>query len=387
VKVAFVVPRYGTEIRGGAEQAARMLAEHLVVESGWQAEALTTCALDNRTWANEYEPGTSSVNGVTVHRFPSAAGRHPDFDKLSAKVLPSPKRVGVADQERWIDEQGPNSPALIDAVAASDADVVAFCPYLYHPTVRGLPRVRERSVLHPAAHDELPLYLPIFRRVFTAAAGLAYYTASERRLVERSLPVASRHQVVLGVGIDDEVPGGTSPVAGPYLLYVGRVDDGKGTGYLSAFFAAYKRRRPGPLKLVIAGRVFDPPVEHPDVVVLGEVDDATKWALYRSATAFVNSSAFESFSIVLMEAWECGLPVLVNGRSEVLREHCERSGGGLWFEGYADFEVALDRLAGDGVLRVALGEAGRRYVDAHYRWPALIARYRTFLEGVAARSS
>jgi glycosyltransferase involved in cell wall biosynthesis len=385
VRLTFVVPRYGEEVRGGAELAARLLAEHLVADLGWHVEALTTCALDNRTWADEYEPGTTTVNGVTVHRF-RATGRHPRFDQLSADLLVRPGQVSAAEADRWIDIQGPVSQELLDAVAASDADVVAFYPYLYHPTVRGLPLVGRRAVLHPAAHEEPPLHLPVFRRVFTEAAGLAYHTVSERRLVERTFPVGATRQIVVGLGVDDEVPGGVSPVDGPFLLYVGRVDAGKGTTTLAEFFAAYKRRRPGPLRLVIAGRVFDQPPDHPDVVVTGEVDEATKWALYRAATAFVNPSAYESFSIVLMEAWECGLPVLVNGRSEVLREHCWRSGGGLWFDRYGRFEGALDTILGDAGLSAAMGRRGRAYVEANYRWPTLVERYRAFAQGVAATS-
>jgi glycosyltransferase involved in cell wall biosynthesis len=152
---------------------------------------------------------------------------------------------------------------------------------------------------------------------------------------------------------------------------------------LAEFFAAYKRRRPGPLALVLSGPIDDPPPPHPDIVVPGQADDATMWGLFRAATIYVHPSAYESFSIVLMDAWEAGRPALVNGRCEVTREHCERSGGGLWFEDYATFEVVLDRLLADVALRDQLGRAGSAYVETHYRWPALMTRYRAFLEHVA----
>lgn len=385
MKVAYVVPRYGHEVMGGAEGGVRMLAERLVSDLGWEAEVLTSCAVDPRTWADEYEPGTTVEDGVTVHRFRSVAGRDPGFDRFSRSIFTVPHRVPRHDQDRWVDLQGPLNPALVGAIPSSDADVVAFSPYLFHPTVRGLPLAGDRAILHSAAHDELPIRLPIYRSIFTGARGLVYYTASERRLVEERFPVAATPQLVLGLGVDEPVRGGASPVDGPYLLYVGRVDEGKGTRTLAEFFAAYKSRCPGPLRLVIAGRVLDAPPPHPDIVVLGEIDDATKWALYEHATIFVNPSAYESFSIVLMEAWELGLPAIVNGRCEVTREHCERSGGGLWFDGYARFEAVLDRLTRDAEVRAALGTAGRAYVDTHYRWPALLERYRAFLEGVVAR--
>jgi glycosyltransferase involved in cell wall biosynthesis len=388
VKIAYVAPRYGLEVIGGAEAGVRGLAEHLVSDLGWEVEALTTCAVDNRTWANEYAEGTSELNGVTVHRFRSAAGRDPGFDRFSRKIMSVPHRVAPRDQERWIQLQGPHNPALLDALAASDADLLVFSPYLYEPTAIGLPRVAGRAVLHPAAHEEQPIHLPLFRRVFTGARGLALYTFSERRLVERLFPVASSPQIVLGLGVDEAT--GDADAARrsvglgdrPFLHYQGRVDDGKGATVLAEFFAAYKRRRPGPLALLLAGPVFDQPLAHPDIVVPGAVDDATMRGLFRASTVYVHPSAYESFSITLMDAWEWERPVLVNGRCEVTVEHCRRSSGGLWFDGYASFEVALDTLLADASLRAAMGAAGKAYVDEHYRWPTLVDRYRRFLEGL-----
>jgi glycosyltransferase involved in cell wall biosynthesis len=134
---------------------------------------------------------------------------------------------------------------------------------------------------------------------------------------------------------------------------------------------------------VLAGPIDDPPPPHPDIFTPGAADDALMWGLFRAATVYVHPSAYESFSIVLMDAWEGGRPALVNGRCDVTREHCERSGGGLWFDSYATFEVVLDRLLADADLRARLGAAGKAYVDAHYRWPTLLERYRAFLESLA----
>ena len=178
--------------------------------------------------------------------------------------------------------------------------------------------------------------------------------------------VGATRQIVLGLGSDPE-PGEPAPARAavgigdrPYLLYVGRVDDGKGTGVLARFFAAYKDAHPGPLALVLAGPVVHDPPPHDDLVVAGAVDEETKWGLLRGATVFVHPSAFEAFSLVLVEAWHAARPVMVNGRCFATREHCERSGGGLWFDGYAEFEVILDTLLADERLRTRLGTAGQR---------------------------
>jgi glycosyltransferase involved in cell wall biosynthesis len=381
VRIAYVVPRYGTEVLGGAEYGARMLAERLVSFLAWDVEVLTTCALDARTWADEYPEGTVDVNGVRVHRFRSAAGRHPDFDALSGPVLRHPEATSLADAERWIDLQGPVNPAIVEAVGDSDADLVVFYPYLYHPTVRGVPVAGRRAVMHPAAHDEPPLRLPVFGPVFRGVRGLVYQTYGERDLVERLFSVAHVHHVVMGLGVEEQEGDSAAAVPdAPFLLCLGRVDDGKGAGMLARWFAEYKARRPGPLQLVFAGPVVHPPPEHPDIRVLGPVTEEAKWGLLRRALALVNPSYFEAFSIVLMEAWTAGVPVVVNGACLATREHCERSGGGLWFTHYAEFEVVVDRLQADEGLRAGLAERGRGYVDAHFRWPVIIERYRRFLE-------
>ncbi len=389
MKLAFVTPRYGSDVFGGAEMGARMLAEHLAALDGWSVEALTTCARDAWTWANEYEPGTTVENGVTVHRFANAKERDADFRRLTLHLLARPEKVSEADGDDWIDKQGPIAPELIDAIRASDHDLLAFTPYLYHPTVVGLPLVSDRAVLHPAAHDEPAIRLPLFDDVFEAARGLAFYTEGERAIAEERFPsTVAKPQVVVGLGID-AAPPTTTPhgvralESRPFLLCLGRVDHSKGTHLLASLFARYKARNPGPLALAVVGPVQRPVPVHPDIVEVGEVDDATKWALLRGAKLLVSPSAFESFSLVLFESWEAGVPVLVNARCSATVEHVMRSGGGLAFDNYAVFEAELDRLLVDDRLRQSLAAGGARYAE-QYRWPAVIDRYRGFAERLAS---
>ncbi|MFZ4584504.1 MAG: glycosyltransferase family 4 protein [Acidimicrobiia bacterium] len=388
MKLSFVTPRYGVEVLGGAEQAARQLAEKVVAQLGWSVEAFSSCALEASTWADHFEPGTTTINGVTVHRFASK-GRSADFDAVSDRVLAVPSAASRADEDEWFRAQGPVSDEQIDAIVASDADVIAFYPYLYYPTVVGLPKVAERAIMHPAAHDEPPLFLPVFQTVFGAARGLVFHTEEEQRLVNGLFPVAHQPQVVLGLGADthagdaNDARNALALGDAPYLLYVGRVDDGKGTRTLVEFFAAYRARHPeSPLRLVLAGPIVHEPPRHPDVILAGPVDEATKWGLMRGTSLFVNPSAYESFSIVLIEAWNAGVPVLVNGRCHVTREHVERSGGGLAFDSFATFEAAVEALVGRPDRQAALAQAGARYVDAFYAWPTIIERYATFLSQV-----
>jgi glycosyltransferase involved in cell wall biosynthesis len=390
-KVVFVTPRYGTQVMGGAETAARHLAEQLRAHTEWESEVHTTCALDPVTWADDLPAGTTEVNGVPVHRHPSAHGRLPDFYGLDGLVRLAPRAATREQGSRWVDYNGPVSPELVDAVCASDADVVAFYPYLYHPTVATIGQVSVPAVLHPAAHDEPALYLPVFRGTFGDADAFCFHTAAERTLVERMYPVAERPQIVLGLGIGDSEglgrPGGEVVGLGsrPYLVSVGRVDEHKGSKMLASYFATYKERHPGPLALALVGPVAVDLPPHPDIVVTGAVAEADKWDIVRDALVAVSPSALESFSLVVIEAWVDRVPVLVNGACGPTREHCERSGGGLWFTSYPEFEAVLDRLLADDDLRAGLGDRGRAYVDSHFRWPVLIGRYARFLTSVVER--
>jgi glycosyltransferase involved in cell wall biosynthesis len=385
-----VTPRYGPAVIGGAEAAARDLAEQLA-RRGVEVAVFSTCALDRITWANALAPGTSVINDVTVHRFESVGGRAPAFNQLDERLRLAPRHADRKEAERWVELSGPVSPGLVEAVADSGADVAVFYPYLYHPIVVGIGRVEMPSVLHPAAHDEPALYLPVFSDVFAQADAFCYHSEAERRLVQRVHRVAERPQIVLGLGVGEPNHGGRAggEILGigdrPFVVSVGWVSEHKGSAMLAAFFDLYKQRNPGPLALALVGPVSMEISAHPDVVVTGAVDQATKWDLLRDATALVSPSALESFSLVVMEAWQESVPVVVNARCEPTVDHCRRSGGGLWFDSFLQFEAVLNRLLTDEGLRVGLGRRGHAYVRRHFRWPVLIERYAGFLAEVAER--
>ena len=116
------------------------------------------------------------------------------------------------------------------------------------------------------------------------------------------------------------------------------------------------------------------------LAVTGVVDEATKWALLRGARLLAAPSRHESFSLTVVEALTAGVPVVVNAMCGATREHCERSGAGLWFGDFAEFEAALELLTTDDALHEVMRANGRRYVDANYRWPVILDRYTTFLQ-------
>jgi glycosyltransferase involved in cell wall biosynthesis len=212
-----------------------------------------------------------------------------------------------------------------------------------------------------------------------------FQTLGERDLCRRQFGLARRQpHVVLGLGVETRVvaPDVARAALGlgdaPYLASVGRVEDGKGTTLLADVFARYKTRNPGPMKLVLAGDVVQAPPPHPDIVVDGPVDEDVKWSLLGGAVAFVQPSYYEAFSIALMEAWTAGVPAIVNGACVALKEHVDRSRGGLTFTDAPSFAAAVDRIVTNERARARLAARGRAYV-VQFEWPGLIDRYTEFL--------
>ena len=395
MRLLFVVQRYGREIFGGAEQATRMFASRMAAR-GHEVEVLTSCALSYVDWADHFEPGTSELDGVSVHRLPLVAKRdHRFFGPLNARVNSNPHTTPLLLQREWLRAQGPLLDGQTEWLRANAArfDVAVFFTYLYWTTAAGLPVAASLTptLLHPLAHDEPPFWLPVYDTTLRTATRMAYLTEEERDLVSRRLGTDVPGKV-LGIGSELDPPvadpapilAGTGVGSRPYLAYVGRVDPAKGADELYDSFVAYKQRNPSDLALLYVGEPIRPLAPHPDVFLTGFVDEPTKHGLVAAALALVQPSYYESFSMVLTEAWVLRQPALVQGACSVLRGQVERSGGGIPYEGFAQLEAAIDLLRGDPALRAAMGGAGRRYVESRYGWDVVLDRYEAVLEATAA---
>jgi hypothetical protein len=99
---------------------------------------------------------------------------------------------------------------------------------------------------------------------------------------------------------------------------------------------------------------------------VGFLPDADKFDALAAADVLIMPSPFESLSIVALEAWALGKPVLANGRCDVLRGQCLRSGGGLFYDTFEEFDEALYALEGTGPLGTVLGQRGREFFTRKY---------------------
>jgi glycosyltransferase involved in cell wall biosynthesis len=86
------------------------------------------------------------------------------------------------------------------------------------------------------------------------------------------------------------------------------------------------------------------------------------------------------------EAWWAGRPVLANGRSAVLRDQIQRSGGGWVYDDFESFAHALNETQAHPDLRAAHASKGRRFVEANYDWDKIDADYEFVIQTVAART-
>jgi glycosyltransferase involved in cell wall biosynthesis len=381
VKLAVVVQRYGQSINGGAELHAHYVAERLGRHA--EVEVLTTCATDYVTWRNELEPGVERVNNVTVRRFRVKHERDPQvFGRRSSRVFEQAHSLG--EELDWLDAEGPTSPALVEHIEkhASTFDYCLFFSYRYYHAYYGARAAGSRAILVPTAERDAAIGLSIFQPLFRGVRALMYNSPEEREMIQAVSGNTDVPGVVVGVGSD--VPQHTQPgrfrqkyrIPGPFVVYVGRIDSNKGCAELFEFFQRYLREPAGRLSLVLIGHSLLPIPEHARVRHLGFLDDADKFDAMAAAELLVMPSYFESLSMVALEAWALGRPVLANGRCDVLKGQCIRSNAGLYYEGYPEFFETLRAIEQNRWLSGTLGRNGRQFFREHYDWPVSERKYR-----------
>jgi len=324
VKLAIVVQRYGADINGGAELHARYVAEHLARHA--QVTVLTTCARDYVTWHDEYAAGVETVNGIPVHRFAVAHERDVKiFARRSEQVFETAH--SHLDETKWLDAEGPTSPQLIQYIKANRSayDYFIFFSYRYYQSYHGARAVPQKAILVPTAERDQAIGLSIFPPIFRGVRALMYNSPEEQRMIQS----AARNHEVPGVvvGIGSEIPSSTRPdrfrqkfgLTGRFALYVGRIDQNKGCAELFTFFLQALPVLPKGLGLVLIGKEILPIPDHPRIRHLGFLDDQDKFDALAAADLLIMPSYYESLSMVALEAWALGKPVLANGKCEVLR--------------------------------------------------------------------
>jgi len=436
MKFAFITPRYGAEIDSGAEHVCRLLAE--AISERHDVDVLTTCARDGDTWANEYPEGADRVRGVLVRRFSAAPGRDPEALRSLAQRLHTTAH-SRADELEWVRRSGSTSPGLVEYVKRHQRnyDALVFFSCSAGTTIHGLAVAPERSVLFPCARVEPALRLGVVREALDSPVSIGYMSAAERHLVHAYARRSPKAEEVIGVGVDalpesryprmqetesatpdadrgeasneaagdDDVPSHLSGrgvlfkrrhrLPGRFAFYGGPVVSENGTEELLEYFAGYVAQHgdTGPrgdgqdamADLVIMGvKMMKMPAE-PWLKLAGVLPERDRMAALEAADVAIAPDPDDIAAEHVLDSFGVGTPVLASARNLAAVEHCRRSNAGLYYTNRDEFVEGLRMIMTNARLRDALGRNGRRYVQQHYRWDAVLARFERLVGRVKSR--
>lgn len=391
-KAVIVAPWFGVG-SGGAEVALLQIAQALEV-LGYEVEAYTSSSMaPYEDWLSNPTPNPDETyKGIPVKRFPVDERGFERF-ALASQQLGNPHRMSsgaVRDFFRY----GMTSSALVKALKALPKDVVIVGGPYYQAMVNNVVAALPGRVhIMPAFHDETPFNFPAVANLIRDAKGILFLTETEKRMAIRrhgqafdrrklEAPVLSLHYV------DDTVPeaatdkGLVRQLLGDYMLYVGRIDEGKNITQLMRWHhsvcAEQASHGKATLPLVMAGRGVKPSFQSPYVRIVGAVSDADKAELISGATGLVNLSLNESFSYVLFEAWQRRIPTIVHGECDVMRHHIEKSKGGYCCVNEPEYASAIHHFRNPELNRL-LGSNGLQYADRICDYNSFVSRLQSLI--------
>jgi glycosyltransferase involved in cell wall biosynthesis len=390
--IALVIPWYGDEIKGGAEQECNYLA-HSLKNAGADVEVLTTCvreASEDRG-INTLEEGEHIESGIFVRRFKVRPRDMDRFVPANLKIYHG--QPVTLEEEKAYFEEDINSPDLYEFIRANKDNYKCFIfiPYMYGPTYNGSKKCPDNCIMIPCLHDESYAYLRLTKKMMERMRGLIFHAEPEYLLAKRLYDLNSVRVGVLGEGIDTEWHSQCSGdrfrqnygISGDFILFAGRKDAGKRADELVRFFCRYMEINPHRnIKLVfIGGGSLDIPDKYRERICdLGFVSVEDKHDAFAAASFLCNPSWFESFSLVVMESWIAKRPVLVSEHCAVTTNFCLEANGGLYFRDFLTFAGTVDYLLDHEDVARKMGENGFRYVMDNFTHEVIGRKYLGFIE-------
>lgn len=388
-KIAFVVPWYGEKIPGGAESAGRDIAKNLI-NAGIKVEILTTCVKDFASdWnINFHKKGIEIIDDLVIRRFKVRERNIQAFNIVNYKLI---NNIKINEkEERIFLEEMINSPDLYTYIEhhKSYYDAFIFIPYMFGTSYYGIKACPEKSVLIPCLHEEAYAHLNLFKEIFEKCKGIIFLSEAEKNLAEKLYNIKNVKRTVIGTGIDTKVNFDGQKfkikyhLKNPYILYAGRKDTGKNVHILIEFYKKFLELNPHidlDLILIGGGSIDIHRSIQNHVKDLGFVSLEDKYNAYAGADIFCQPSNHESFSIVIMESWICGTPVIVNGECEVTKRFCIESNGGLYYFSYNEFEQCVKYFINNKEKAKIIGLQGKKFVEANFDWEVVTKQYIDFI--------
>jgi glycosyltransferase involved in cell wall biosynthesis len=370
-RVAFVCFRFGATIVGGAERSLASMASALK-DAGASVEIFTTCTRQESGWSNELPAGSQIENGLLTHRFPIDPFERQRHNAIVRSVLESDGQVDSAGEQEFV-RHSIHSAALVDSLRArlDEFDAIVTGPYLAGLTYDIALAASEKTLLVPCLHDEAVARLKIWQRAYRTVGGFLYHSESEKAFAEERLGLNHPRSTVVGACLDSKHQGNASrgqALAGTpeYVVYCGRYSPQKNVPLLLDWFRQFQDRHPGRLTLILTGLGSVSIPESCWCLNLGVVEEQAKADLLAGARALVHLSVNESLSLVALEAWSAGTPVIAHENCAVLKELVGASGGGATVGDFAAFERTLLDLLDQPEHWQSLGQNARAYVTQRY---------------------
>ncbi len=172
----------------------------------------------------------------------------------------------------------------------------------------------------------------------------------------------------------------------PYFLFVGRLEEIKGVQDLLPAFDG-----DGDSDLVIVGdgefgdTLRKMAAHLPRVRFIGRVESVALGRWYRHALALlVPSRCFETFGIIVLEAFQQGTPVIAR-RLGPLPEIIATARGGLVFETAAELVAAMQQIERNPTVRNELAEHGAAALQQHWSEGVVVPQYLELVHRATAR--
>ncbi|NLX11690.1 MAG: glycosyltransferase [Chloroflexi bacterium] len=183
--------------------------------------------------------------------------------------------------------------------------------------------------------------------------------------------------------------------SGPVVLFLGRLHARKGVQFLIPAFAQAADHAPDARLLVVGpdeGMLVDlRALAHAHgiserVVFTGLLTGADKLAALAAADLFALPAVGEGFSMAVLEAMACGLPVLLTPGCN-FPEAAQAGAGVIVARAVEPLAGALQALLTDAERRASMGRRARELVQARYTWPQVVAQMEQVYAMVIARRS
>ncbi len=401
--VAIVIPWFGKELKGGAEQQAWQIASRLAARNH-RVEVLTTCCRSFlEEWSENHLPaGEEIIEDMLIRRFRVDKRKINLFHQANAHALAKPANSLIPGVNPFT--FGTDSSFVSENINSTKLErylkkhqdkyhCFIFIPYLYGISLNGLPLVADKAYLQPCLHHEAYAFHPQVEKLFRLAKGLLYNSTGEEHLALKLFgPGIIRKGFVMGEGVEisplksEQIPPTVQGIKldqEQYILFLGRRDKTKNIDLLLNAYARFRNQNPdADLKLIIAG----PGEKRIDQDIQGFFDlelvsDPEKEALLHHCLALFQPSSNESYSRVIMEAWLFDKPVAVHGDCLATSMAVEQADGGWIATKPEQWTMLFAELAGNDLEKelITKGQNGRQWAAKFAGWDPVIDRYEQIL--------